>query len=159
MKRTVSFILLAVFVLILVSCGSVSYRSDVSVQDIAKEAEKGMSHADNLAKASADFLSFFLNVDPSLCDGFTVKNPTGSVSIDEYGIFKAKDAQSAEKISAALSSYLQSRIDTWDTRYDQSEKSKVENAETKTFGVYVCYAILSDAERNAFFGCVEGMLK
>jgi len=140
------------------ACGNKGYKNDVAVATLSLAADADIAMKSNLADASSDFMEFFLNVDPSLYSEYSVKTPIGSASIDEYGIFKANSPEDAEKIAASLDSYLASRVATWDTRYSQEEKPKVDGACTKVFGNYVAYAILSDTERAEFFNNIEDTL-
>lgn len=143
----------------LISCGGEkTYKNDVAVSALAESGVKKISLASNLTEASGEFMSFYLNVDASLYSECKVMTPGGSSSIDEFGIFKAKDADSAQKIAEALNKYLEGRVATWDNRYSQSEKPKVDGAKTDIYGNYVCYTILSSSEQSAFLNAIEDMI-
>ena len=79
--------------------------------------------------------------------------------VDEYGVFRAKDADAAKELEKQAKDYLANRLETWMDEYMPEEKPKVENAECRVFGNYVVYAILSDANRSAAFKAVEAALK
>ena len=160
MKRSLIIALSVIlFLSFTVSCAkTVEFKTDISVSTLADAGKASISLAPNLTAASGEFMSFFLNVDEALYTECCVMTPGGSSSIDEFGIFKAKDADSAAKIAEALNAYLKDRVATWDTRYSQAEKPKVDGAKTTVFGNYVCYTILSAEEQTAFLESVERLL-
>ncbi|MBQ1934132.1 MAG: DUF4358 domain-containing protein [Clostridia bacterium] len=158
-KIILAFLVIAMLFTSLISCGgAVEYKDDVSVTALADSAVKKISLSSNLNAASDEFMMFYLNVDASLYTECKVMTPMGSASIDEFGIFKATDAEAAEKINAALSTYLAGRIATWDTRYSQAEKPKVDGAKTTVYGNYVIYTILSSEEQDAFLSAISALL-
>lgn len=160
MKRSLIIALsILLYLSFAVSCSkAVEYKTDVSVSTLADAGKASISLASNLTAASGEFMSFFLNVDEALYTECCVMTPGGSSSIDEFGIFKAKDADSAAKIAEALNAYLKDRVATWDTRYSQAEKPKVDGAKTTVFGTYVCYTVLSSDEQTAFLKSIEYLL-
>ncbi|MDY5940046.1 MAG: DUF4358 domain-containing protein [Eubacteriales bacterium] len=158
-KKLIPLLLCAAMLFSLVSCGGAkTYRSDVPVDSLAAAGEACIALRSNLSDATEEFLDFYLEIDTALCNGFKVRRPSGSSAIDEYGIFSAKSAEDAETIRGALNKYLKGRVDAWDTRYDQSEKPKVDGAKTTVYGNYVIYTILSSSEQTAFLSAVEELL-
>ncbi|MBQ7011543.1 MAG: DUF4358 domain-containing protein [Clostridia bacterium] len=160
MKKTLlTVISLIICLSCIVSCsGTAEYKTDVAVSTLAERGVTKITFSSNLTEASSEFMSFFLNVDSSLYTECKVMTPGGSTSIDEFGIFKAKDADSAAKIADALNAYLKDRVATWDTRYSQTEKPKVDGAKTTVFGTYVCYTILSADEQTSFLNEIQDLL-
>ena len=79
--------------------------------------------------------------------------------VDEYGVFKARDAENAKALKAEVEAYLKNRLETWMDEYMPEEKPKVENAECRVFGNYVTYAILSESDRAAAFKAIDAALK
>lgn len=162
MKNSIKILLalLSVFTLTFLSaCGSkAEYNNDVAVSDITAKAITVIEKRDNLTDATEEFLYFFLSLDEGSYSEFAVKTPLGSASIDEFGIFKTIGDDAAADIEGKLSAYLQGRVQSWDTRYDQSEKGKVDGAKVMRYGNYVAYAILSASEQEAFFNTVKDAL-
>jgi len=157
-RKSLISLLLAAALLTLAACSGKTYRTDVSLDTLASAGETCIEKRANLSDATEEFLDFYLSVDSQLYDSFRVRRPSGSASIDEYGIFLAKSPESAEQIRTALDGYLKGRVDSWDTRYDQSEKPKVDGAKTTVYGNYVIYTILSSSEQTAFLSAVEKQL-
>lgn len=160
MKKILSaFLVILMLFSAFVSCANeIEYKDDVQVSTLVEAGKKQISLASNLTAASEEFMTFFLNVDASLYTECAVMTPAGSTAIDEFGIFKAANAEDAGKIEAALNTYLASRVATWDTRYSQTEKPKVDGAKTTVFGNYVIYTILSAEEQSAFLAAVSDTL-
>ena len=84
---------------------------------------------------------------------------TSGIGIDEYGIFKMNDAESAEAMRTAVESYLATARATFNENYAPNERPKIDASEVKVFGNYVIYAVLSDAEKDAAFTALETALK
>lgn len=160
MKKIFSaFLVLIMTFSTLISCGGeVSYKDDLSVTALADAGKNEISLASNLTNASDEFMMFFLNVDASLYSECTVLTPAGSSSIDEFGIFKASSAENVANIENALKTYLAGRVATWDTRYSQTEKPKVDGAKVTVYGNYVIYTILSAEEQGNFLDAVKEAL-
>ena len=159
MKKILALIIAVAALLSFTACNkAVEYKDDVAVSALSDAGMKQISLSSNLNTASDEFMMFFLNVDSSLYTECAVMTPMGSSSIDEFGIFKAANAEDAAKIEAALSTYLASRVATWDTRYSQEEKPKVDGAKTTVYGNYVIYTILSAEEQGAFLDAISDIL-
>ncbi len=159
MKKIISLILaLLLTAPLLIGCGG-GVRDDVTVESIATEIEKSISGSDNLSAADEDFITYQMNADPEKLGEYILKTPKSNSALDEYGIFRAKDAEQLEYIEKSVKDYLKSRREMWDDRYHQEEKPKIEGAVTKTAGTYVVYLILSEAERDSALTAFEYTLK
>ena len=160
MKKLLSaFLVITMLFTVLVSCGGeITFKDDVSVAALADAGKKHISLASNLTNASDEFMTFFLNIDADLYTDFAVMTPAGSSSIDEFGIFKASSAENVANIENALKTYLTGRVATWDTRYSQTEKPKVDGAKVTVYGNYVIYTILSAEEQGNFLDAVKEAL-
>lgn len=145
MKKTFLTLVSLLLVASLFSCGA-SYKDDVPLSVISAALEAKISHASNLVDADEDYIYYFLELDSSKLSEYTVRIPSGSASIDEYGLFHVKESADKDAVLAQLEAYIENRRVTWDTRYDQSEADKVKNAKVTVFGNYLLYTILSDAE-------------
>ena len=155
MKRTISILLaLAALACLLCGCGGKSARSDVPVDEIAAAVDKAIG-GEKFTTVDESYVSGRLKVDAAKCDGFVVRLNV----VDEYGVFKAKDAENAKELKAEVEAYLKNRLETWMDEYMPEEKPKVENAECRVFGNYVTYAILSESDRAAVFKAIDAALK
>lgn len=162
-KKLISIALCAAALFCLLSAcgggsGSSGVRSDVAVGDISKAVSAVLSD-DALVSVDGNYVSGSMKMDVSQYDSYDVKINSKGVNIDEFGIFKAKDASGGVKaVQKAVADYLQMRKDTWMKEYMPQEHPKLENAEVKTKGEYVMYAILSDSDKEAAFSAFEKSL-
>ena len=146
---------LAAFACLLCACGGgKGVRNDVPVEDVAAAVDKAIG-GEKYSTVDEAYINGRLHVDLTKCDGYVVRLNV----VDEYGVFRAKDADAAKELEKQAKDYLASRLETWMDEYMPEEKPKVENAECRVFGNYVVYAILSDANRSAAFKAVEAALK
>ncbi len=156
MTKTIALLLaLAAMACLLGACGgSGGLRSDVPAEDIAAAVDKAIG-GEKYSTVDETYINGRLHIDLTKCDGCVVRLNV----VDEYGVFKAKDADAARALEKEAQDYLAGRLETWMDEYMPEEKPKVENAECRVFGNYVVYAILSDANRSAAFKAVEAALK
>ena len=155
MKRTIALILaLAALACLLCACGGKTLRRDVPVEEIAAAVDKAIG-GEKYSSVDESYVNGRLGVDLTKCDGFVVRLNV----VDEYGVFKAKDADSLKALEKQTQDYLANRLATWMDEYMPEEKPKVENAQCRVIGDYVVYAILSDGDRAAAFKAVEEALK
>lgn len=138
--------------------GSAKIRNDVSVGDISSAVASVLSD-DALVSVNTTYISGSMKMDVSDYDSYDVKINSKGVNIDEFGVFKAKDSSQVTLVKKAVTDYLKLRRDTWMKEYMPEEFPKLENAEVKTEGSYVIYAILSDSDKKAAFDAFEKSLK
>lgn len=156
MKRTIAILLaLAALACLLCACGGGrSVRSDVPVEDVAAAVDKAIG-GEKYSTVDESYISGRLKVDVAKCDGCVVRLNV----VDEYGVFRARDADAAKALKSEVEAYLKNRLETWMDEYMPEEKPKVENAECRVFGNYVTYAILSESDRAAAFKAIDAALK
>ncbi len=156
MKRTIALLLaLAALLCLLCACGGgKAARSDVPVEDLAAAVDKAIG-GEKYSTVDESYINGRLQLDLGLCESYVVRLNV----VDEYGVFKAKDAEAAKTLEKQVQAYLENRLATWMDEYMPEEKPKVENAECRVVGNYVTYAILSDSNRSAAFKAVEAALK
>ena len=160
MKKTTRAIALltAFFALLSLLCacgGGKAARSDVPVEDLAAAVDKAIG-SDKYSTAEESYVRGRLQIDLGSCESYVVRL---SGVVDEYGVFKAKDADAVKTLEKEVQDYLKNRLETWMDEYMPEEKPKVENAECRVFGNYVVYAILSDSSRSAAFKAVDNALE
>lgn len=161
MKKTSTAIIAMtlLFALLLSACGGKTYRNDVSASEIGSAVDGAIAAADNMVDAPASYITSSMKLDVSNLSDYTVKINSRGISIDEYGIFKAADDAQLKEIQTLVNDYLQFRLDSWMVEYLPEEFPKIENAEAKTVGSYVMYAILSDSDKKAAFDALESSLE
>ncbi len=149
----------ALFTFLAACSGGGGYRDDVPVSQLIASVESEAQLAENMIDASAAYISGTMELDVSQYDGYGIRMNSAGINIDEFGIFKAKDAGQAEQLKAGLEAYLQYLRDSWMDEYMPNEKPKLTNAEIKTAGNYVMYLILSDEAKALAAGVFEEELK
>ena len=161
MKKIAASALLLAALLALAACGGSDkeeYKSDVATADIAGQVSASLE-SDSLIAMDDSYLTNAMQLDPAMFADYTVMVNSKGVNIDEFGIFKAPDADSIADVEEAVKGYLQLRIDTWMPEYMPEEYPKLENAEVTTCGQYVMYAILADDSAQTAFAELETALK
>ena len=143
----------------LTACGGGEVRNDVAVSELSAKINSELESGADLVDAPESYISSSMGFDLSSVSEYVVKINSRGENIDEYGIFKAADDSQLQQLQTAVSNYLQFRVDTWMVEYMPEEFPKLQNAETKTIGNYVMYAILSDSDKQAVFSAFEKTLK
>jgi len=158
-KKHILLITVILALSLLTACGgkTAEIRNDVAVSDIST-AVASVLGGDTLVSVPDTFYSGSMKMDISEFDGCDVKINSKGINIDEFGILKAKDSSQVSAVEKTVKDYLQMRIDTWMVEYMPEERPKLDNAEIKTVGNYVMYAILSDDGKKAAFDAFEKSL-
>lgn len=125
-------------------------RDDVAVSDVSAEVSTVLGD-DTLVAVPETFYTGAMKMDVSQFDGYEVRINSKGINIDEFGVFKAKDSSQVSVVEQTVKDYLKMRVDTWMVEYMPEEKPKLDNAEVRTIGNYVMYAILSDDNKSAAF--------
>ena len=127
--------------------------------------------ADEITRALADD-GVYLTDDQGLTDSYftlpesvsehTVRYTSDTNNINEFGVYhvtrggaKELEAMLVEKYLEAA--YLNNR--EWYDSYIPNEASKLRDAEVRTLGNYVVYAILDKKDRDTVFDTVEDILE
>jgi len=162
MKRFTALLLVVAALLALCACSSggskVEYKTDVSTADLSASVI-AIKDDWNFAAMNDSYLEGAMKLTPSDFADYTVNINAMGTNVDEFGIFKAKDAASVEAVKEAAEGYLKFRLDTWMEEYMPEEKPKLEKAEVKVYGLYVMYAIFDDTTRADAFTALENALK
>ncbi len=155
MKKRELIIVLALLLclcFVISACGKKEsgIKSDVSVDTIV-EAVESKFNSEGLQAMDDAYIAGSLGIaDTTALDGYVVKINVYGTNINEYGIFKAKDENSAKALDETVKAYLKMRNETWMKEYMPEEYPKLESAESEQKGVYVIYTILSESDREAF---------
>lgn len=158
MKRITGLIISAVLILCL-CCGCSKTVKEPDMQTVVDAVGAVVDVSDMMQTPDSYVSGVMLIENTDYASRNTIISSVGT-SIDEYGIFLAKDKDGAKSIAAALEDYLDYREELWMDEYLPDEKPKLDNAEVWQNGNFVMYAILGDAEReaahSAFTACFEG---
>ena len=159
--RKVSLILACLFILLVsVSCGGASYRDDVTSKALSDAVNPLLSGIDDLDPADETYVSLQQKIPTDKCLDYAEMFQTSGVGIDEYGIFRVKEAADVQAVEAAVKAYIETAKDAFIESYAPGERPKLDNATVKIFGEhYVVYAVLSDNDKSALFSKIEEMLK
>ena len=155
LKKTVSLLLVfAALAALLTGCGGKA--ADIPVKELADKVGAAIGNTD-METIPDNYVKGYLRHDPSELGEYVILKNVMGTSIDEFGIFKA-GTMDAAALKTMIQDYIRLMQDAW-MNYQPEEKPKLDNAEVKTVGNYVMYAILSDADRAAAFKAFEGALK
>ena len=88
----------------------------------------------------------------------TVYIQNAGTALEEFGIIKSR-TEYTDAVEAAVSDYITRRIDEWTGQYMVEEFPKLQAADYKTFGQYTVYAILSDADKEAFYSAIAKFIE
>ncbi len=139
-------------------CGKTAVvKNDAVVTDVSA-AVASVLNDDSLVSVDADYIAGSMKMDVSDYDSYDVKINSKGVNIDEFGIFKAKDASQLVTVTKAVNDYIQMRKDTWMVEYMPEERPKLDSSEIMILGNYVMYAILSDEDKHTAFDAFEKAL-
>lgn len=133
------------------------FRSDLHAADVAAACLSTVSSAEMLGAADDDYIRFRLFPDETPYQSCAVYIQNAGTSIDEIGIVQAADGDTAA-LKAAVDDYLKRRNEEWTGQYLVEEYPKLRDADSKVIGSYVAYAILSDADKEAFYASIEFLL-
>ena len=168
-KRLLAALLLSCCLCSLFSCGSESGtpagseegqpKEPVTLSAIYDAVTAAVPDADKLTDVQESYLSGFLKASPEDFSGYRIVTQSVSTSVDEIGIFEAKNAEDIAKIEAMIDTFFEFRLAIWDPKYLEAEFPKLQNAQRVTSGNYVMYLILSDDARAAAVTAFENITK
>jgi len=102
----------------------------------------------------------FMGIDTSAIAS-SVMHTVSSAQYDEFGVFKCSSEADAKELLVIINRYLetskQENVPIAQS-YAPNEVPKLENAQAKQFGCYVTYAVLADAQSQAWFAAVRELL-
>ncbi|MGI6029702.1 MAG: DUF4358 domain-containing protein [Candidatus Heteroscillospira sp.] len=157
MKKILTAAVLLMLLLLAACSGGSEYKDDVSLDTLASAVDASID-SEALVAMEDSYLRNAMQLEPDDFGGYVVKINSRGVNIDEYGIFKAPDADSVDEVQKAAEDYLQFRLDSWMSEYMPEELPKLENASVQVCGQYVMYAILADDSKEAAISAFEEAL-
>lgn len=159
--RCLSFALCAVMLLCAAACGEeqtpAAWRTDVTAQQVSDAVLSKTSAAELLGEQDQTVIELEMDLDLALCTDFAMYMTDST--LDEFGVFCAKDEAGAATVETAVKNYIKRRNDEWTGLYNVDEYPKLEKATTIRCGRYVVYTVLTEAERTAAFDAVKQLLK
>ena len=157
MKKTVVLLFITLSLLSL-SCNSKSYRSDLSCNDLAAAIL-----SDN-SKEFVEYESYYADYiisDQALYTDCTVIYSLEVNDIDEIGIFRATDKESANIMRRELTAYIDDMRQTeraFIESYAKKELPKLDAARIEALGLYVIYVISDTDSVNKIITATEKAL-
>lgn len=154
-------VLIPIFVgLLLGSCHKKGvYTDELSAKEVADGAVSAMEEA-SLLSAERDYLDDYILVPEGMTDR-EIRFSSNGNNLDEIGVWHVPTGET-ERIHALLEEYLNRSLERNRAFYDSyipQETAKLRDAEVKTFGNYVVYAIMNEGDRSAFFESVSKILQ
>lgn len=162
MKKLTALLLLAAILLTLLSCNAekeVTYKNDVPVSAITEKTNAALENGSEMVIVPETYITAIMDVDTSNFAEFEVYKQVVGAVLDEYGIFKVKDASYTETALAALNDYINiTRAESMVPQYMPEEQPKLDAAEARAMGEYVVFCILSEEGKADLFEAVSKMI-
>ena len=157
MRRFEALFLVILSLFSTTSCKKASpiYQDALPAAELAEEARDELDLTD-FRTASNDWLADYATLPEGLSDYEICFSSDGS-NLDEFGIYHVSEGQIAAT-EAALRTYLSESLRKNREFYDSyipEQTQKLEKAEVRVFGNYVCYAILDEQDKSIFFGAIQ----
>ena len=149
------FVFLSLFSTTSCKKDNVVYVDSLPATELAEEACDDLETTD-FRVAPRDWLSDYVTLPDGINDYEICFSSDGS-NLSEFGIFHVNPDQIAP-LEATLHTYLAeslSRNREFYNSYIPQETPKLEKAEIRVFGNYVCYAILSESDKSTFFATIR----
>ncbi len=160
--RFLSVLMLALLLVTLSACLKMEeFSDDLSSEELADEITHALGGENVYLTDDTGLTDSYFTLPESVTD-HTVRYVSDTNNINEFGVYHVTKG-SAKELEAMLMekylelSYLNNR--EWYDSYIPEETSKLQDAEVRTFGNYVVYAILDPTERNTVFETVERALE
>ena len=159
MKKIILLLLAIVMTVSVASC-SASYSNDKSTAEIANETIAKLNDGNTYLVADGVYLDDYIQI-PSYVVESEIRFCSQGHNLNEFGFFKVTDGKAVE-MASLLKEYLKKSLEkneSWYNSYIPEETPKLRDAQVKTFGNYVVYAIANKEDRNAIFAAAESFLK
>ena len=160
MKKILCMLLaLLALALPLTACQKGNYIDDKAATEIGKTISAKLGGNQTYTQADSGALDDFFQTPDYVSEAAIYFSDEGN-NIDEFGIFHVKDGQ-AKEMADLLEKYLTDSHEqnaAWYDSYIPEETPKLRDAEVKTFGNYVLYAILSEENKTAAWNAAEELL-
>lgn len=160
MKRLSALILCLAMVFCLVACtGEEGPKLKNVDMDTVKAAVCDVALTEDMTELDAKYISRMMKLSDGDYDVCYAAISSVGTNIDEFGIFKARDAAQVAELEKALETYISIRDNAWMDEYLPDEYPKLQKASVHTEGLYVCYFILGDDVKADALSAFEGCFK
>ncbi len=159
-KAFTSLLLTALLLLTLPSCSKAkTYRDDILCKELADTALNTFDESNSYATGADGFLDDYFQI-PDYVTDHSIRFSSNGANLNEVGIFHTADGKAMD-LQAMLKDYLADSLEkneAWYNSYIPEEVYKLRDAEVRTYGNYVIYAILSPTDRASLFNATESSL-
>ena len=159
MKKILSLTAALAIILSLCACGGSGVKDDVAVTTLAEKVGAAIEKNDTMMAVDDNYLKNLMQLNKGISAEHVVMVNTSGTTIGEYGIFKGGNQAETKELAKEVDTYLKMVNDTFMEEYNAEERPKVRDAEYKTAGNYVMYAILGESEKTEAFKIFENELK
>ena len=153
-------LLLAAVCLFFSSCAQKKYSEGYSCSEITSSVRAEILDDGVYSGYSAKDVEYMFD-DSSLFDSYSIIYSSASDDIREIGILHSPDVKSAEALLKAAEEYLL-KLDeekrSFLKNYLPYELEKLDAAEARRFGNYVCFTVLYPQERDLVFEHISSLL-
>lgn len=159
MKKLFSLLLSLALLLSLSACARKQYADDKAGATLVEEALRDLHDGVTYLSADADYLDDYFTL-PDYVKDTALRHASDAGNLNEVGVFHLPPERVGE-MKALLEGYLSDALESnqaWYDSYIPEETPKLRDAEVRSFGNYVAYAILDAKDRKAFFDSVEQSL-
>lgn len=160
--RTVFFLLVLLLLAALPSCHKKEEYSDtLSAEELANKITSALGDGEDYLTDDTGLTDSYFSL-PSSVTEHTVRYTADTNNIDEFGVYHVTRGGTKELEAMLVEKYLEMAYlnnREWYDSYIPEETEKLRDAEVRTFGNYVVYAILDQSERNTVFKTVERALE
>lgn len=153
-------LLLAAVCLFFGSCAQKKYAEGYSCSELTSAVRTEILDSGTYSDYSAKDVEYMFD-DDSIFDSYSIIYSSPSDDIRELGILHAPDSESAEALLEAADEYLlrlNEEKRSFLKNYLPYELEKLDSAEARRFGNYVCFAVLTPQERDQVFEHLASML-
>ena len=163
MKKALSLLLavLTIGTVLLTACGGPNYKTDEAPSSLMQKAlQKVQGDPSDYTEPESDFIPRNIGELNGLTDS-SLRLHKVSSNFSEAGIFRLEDGDKAKEAEKAVRAYIEKQQDylkDFLSQYEAAEVEKINNAQVRTYGVYVVYAFLTKSDATAFFGEIEAAL-
>ncbi|MGI6463785.1 MAG: DUF4358 domain-containing protein [Candidatus Scatomorpha sp.] len=159
MKRILIFLMAALLLFGVSACGKKEVK-DPGMEAIDGAIMKLMtSDGSQTVELDADYVSTIVKISSDEYVEMNCRKAAASLSMDEWGIFKAKDEAARKNLETKLDAYLKARIESWMPEYLPDQRPKIEKSELYVAGNYVIYMILSEEHKDAVKAELDPLFK
>ena len=141
------------------SCAK-SYNDDANASDLMAKAIAVVNVDGGYESPETDFVDFYMAGISEICNEYSIKLSAEDTNMNEIGIFHASNTANAKKIAEICQKYVdKQKQSSLTVDYPPGEISKYEDAKVMTYGNYVIYTFLTDADRQAAISAILPLIE